>query len=329
MSDYKGKVESEILSYPLDTNVHDDLPGIFHYWSNKHLKEKYTQVIQADCRPCSFYALHFAEYAHALPHPRFLSIGCGDCALEIEVAQVLRRQGIGTFTFECLDLSVHQLAKAAKAISDRQLAQHFELVETDINSWKPSKAYDGVMAHHSLHHILELEKVFDSIRRCLAPHGAFISNDIIGRNGHMRWPEALEIVDSLWPLLPDRYKQNRQRPKFEAKYENWDCSKQTFEGVRSQDVLPLLVERFEFYKFLACSNLVNIFIDRDFGPNLDPANNEDRSFIDHLELLDRVLIDTGYLKPTIMFAVMGLDKVQPVVYRHWTPTFCIRDPKKP
>ncbi len=30
------------------------------------------------------------------------------------------------------------------------------------------------------------------------PHGRFIVSDMIGRNGHMRWPEALAIVQEFW-----------------------------------------------------------------------------------------------------------------------------------
>jgi len=34
----------------------------------------------------------------------------------------------------------------------------------------------------------------------------------------------------------------------------WDCSKQGFEGIRAQDILPLLVKKFSFRSFLGFGN---------------------------------------------------------------------------
>jgi hypothetical protein len=39
-----------------------------------------------------------------------------------------------------------------------------------------------------LHHVLNLEGLFGQIKSHLKEHGLFIISDIIGRNGHLRWP---------------------------------------------------------------------------------------------------------------------------------------------
>ena len=82
----------------------------------------------------------------------------------------------------------------------------------------------------------------------------------------MRWPEALGIVEAISANAPDRYKYNHQLKRYEERLDNWDCSEEGFEGVRAQDILPLLVKRFAFRKFLAFGNLTDLFIDRSFGP---------------------------------------------------------------
>src|SRR5947207_1805793 len=48
---------------------------------------------------------------------------------------------------------------------------------------------------------------------------------------------------------------------------------------------------------------------------------------DFLEYLNRLLIDLGYLKPTMIYGVMtrrNQNAPLPKCYRHWTPEFCIR-----
>ena len=46
--------------------------------------------------------------------------------------------------------------------------------------------YDAVIANQSLHHVTNLEGLFDAIRHSLHPTGVFVTSDMIGRNGHDR-----------------------------------------------------------------------------------------------------------------------------------------------
>jgi hypothetical protein len=61
-------------------------------------------------------------------------------------------------------------------------------------------------------------------------------------------------VELIWETLPDSKKYNHQLKRLEREFVNWDCAKEGFEGVRAQDILPLLVERFDFEKFMAFGN---------------------------------------------------------------------------
>jgi len=156
-----------------------------------------------------------------------------------------------------------------------------------------------------LHHLVALEPLFDHIASALPPHGRFVVSDMIGRNGHMRWPEALSIVDEYWAELPQSYRYDRQRFLQLDEFENWDCAKDGFEGIRAQDILPLLVERFSFDAFLAFANVIDPFVERSFGPNFSADREWDRAFIDRVHARDEKELSAGRIKPTHMFAVMG------------------------
>src|SRR5262249_53272145 len=176
----------------------------------------------------------------------FLSIGSGSADAEINIAQWLQKQGVRSFKFECLDINEELLERARRSAELHAVEDRFIFNSFDINAWRPQQKYHAVLALQSLHHVVNLEGLFESIRDALAEDGYFLSDDMIGRNGHQRWPEALKIVRSLWRELPDPFKFNQQLQRFEREYENWDCSKVGFEGVRSQDILPLLIRRFHF-----------------------------------------------------------------------------------
>ena len=321
---YQQKLEEQICQYREVENIHD-LPDIFHYWSNKHLRPRLLSVMGVETI-ADFYAVHFKTAIAESRNSALLSVGAGDCSVEIAVAKRLRALGVNDFTLTCLEVSPHLLERAEAAVAQDGLRGIVVPTRVDINRWRPSHQVAGVMANHSLHHFVELEQVFEGIKQCMADEaGVFVTNDMIGRNGHMRWPEALEIVESIWGFMPYKYKHNRQLERIEKTFVNWDCSNEGFEGVRVQDILPLLNKTFGFESFLGFGGIVDVFVDRAFGHNLDPVSESDRSFVDFVQLLNDRLIDGGIIKPTTMFAVMSKSlESEPKQWRHWGPRFSER-----
>ena len=155
---------------------------------------------------------------------------------------------------------------------------------------------------------------------------------MIGRNGHMRWPEAFILIQEFWKQLPKEYTYNHAYKRFEKAYINHDCSTRSFEGIRAQDILPLLINRFEFELFLPFANIVTLFIDRVFGHNFDPQKPFDTEFIDRVHAADEAAILSGKITPTQMYAVMHKNNnqralkttlIDPIL----TPEFCVRNTK--
>ncbi len=326
MSSYRDRIKEQIKQYAREVNIHE-LPDIFHYWSNKYLRPRFESVLGANDL-YSFYGNAIdAALGRKEGSSRILSVGSGDASNEIEIARKLIAMGARDFEFVCLELSPILLERSQEAIDAAGLGERFSLVECDINSWKPSQTYAAVMAHHSLHHVVELESLFDGIARSLTPNGVFITCDMIGRNGHMRWPEALNAVQHVWSTMPDQYKYNHQLKRLELVFDNWDCSAEGFEGIRAQDILGLAMERFAFERFLAYGNMIDIFGGRGFGHNYSAESEAHCRFIDHVHALDDLLISRGIIKPTQMGAIMRKSwQREPIVYRDWTPEHCWRDP---
>jgi SAM-dependent methyltransferase len=321
---YAQKLEQEVANYRDVANVHD-LPAIFHYWSNKYLLPK-LQALGVDGIE-AFFATHVGRLAAAHPGElRLLSVGAGNCDTEVRIADLLVERGLTRFAIECLDVNPQMLQRGRATAGAAGHAARFTFLETDLNGWKPQARYHAILANQSLHHFVELEALFDKIAQALHPTGYFLTSDMIDRNGHQRWPEAMTHVARLWTLLEDRHRYNHLLKRLEPTYENWDCSKEGFEGIRAQDILPLLEKRFHFEWFLAFANLIDVFTDRTFGHNFDVDNPRDRAFIDYVAGLDEELIEAGILSPTHMVAAMTLRprRGRPTLtYKHLTPSFCL------
>jgi len=323
--DYQSRVRAQIGQYAKPEGLLK-LPPIYHYWIAKHIRPRMRTVFDV-----SNVLLIYADSAVvAFRQPgasrRIVSLGAGECVHEISLIKKLLEMGETDFTIEALELSPVRSDRARANARREGLEKFLEINDGDLNSWVPARKYSTIIAKDTLHHIVGLEHLFDSIHEALEDEGLFVTTDMIGRNGHMRWPEALEIIQGIWKFIPDHYKTNHQLNRVEHEYVNWDCAKTGFEGIRTQDILPLLLERFSFRSFLGFGNLPDIFIERGFGHNLSVDNRHDTGFIDFLEQLNSLLIDLGHLKPTMMYAAMrrGPNALPTRCYRHWTPEFCAR-----
>ncbi|MGQ0651648.1 MAG: class I SAM-dependent methyltransferase, partial [Betaproteobacteria bacterium] len=130
-----------------------------------------------------------------------------------------------------------------------------------------------------------------------------------------------------WRELPPAHRYNVQLRRQEDEFLDWDCSADGFEGVRAQDILPLLLQRFHFELFVPFGNVIDPFIDRSFGPNFDRESERDRAFIDRVQAIDEQAMLEGCVKPTHMFAV--LRNPGPWPRRHpagLAPERCVRTP---
>jgi len=321
---YDARLAAETQIYKDVPDIHI-LPQIFHYWSDKYLRLMLEEYGIANFD--HFFAKYFCESAKACNEnaPVFISIGAGNCETEVRVAKLIRDNGYTDFVIECLEMNPSMLQRGREMAVREGVSQNLDFIEKDFNKWKASKCYTGVMANQSLHHVLNLEGLFDEIKQSLNPRGYFITHDMIDRNGHQRWPEALKEVHRFWKELPTEYRYNRQLNRHEELYDNWDCSIEGFEGVRAQDILPLLLDRFDFHLFIGFANVIDVFIDRGFGHNFNADQEWDRAFIDRLHAFDEQALKSGLLTPTHMAAVMATQPCPQNLYsRGLVPERCVR-----
>jgi SAM-dependent methyltransferase len=326
---YQARIAAEKGIYEDCLEVHN-LPAIFHYWSNRYVRPQ-LEAFGFSSPNGMFRKYLEAQYERGSNGTqRFVSLGSGNCDLEIELAGHLRAKGHADFTIDCLDLNPHMLERGRADAAKQGVRNHLEFAQADFNSWEPAREYDAVIANQALHHVLNLEGLFARIQSSLKPRGTFLISDIIGHNGHLRWPEALEIVYEFWRKLPPSYRFNQQLHRYEEVFEDWDCSGESFEGIRCQDILPLLLEQFHFQFFFGYANAILPFVDRSFGPNFDATADWDRSFIDQVHQRDAQGMMSGRIKPTQMLAVVAKNAGAPLVFHEpLTPEFCVRSTQAP
>jgi hypothetical protein len=128
-SAYQNSLAEEKKIYENCRDVHN-LPPIFHYWSNRHLLPKLQRF--GFTSPAGMFArqlgLSCASGLASRPSRarRFLSLGAGNCDLEIELAQSLK----GDFTLDCLDLNPTMLERGERAAEVAGLSSNLKFIVT-------------------------------------------------------------------------------------------------------------------------------------------------------------------------------------------------------
>ncbi|MHB2208475.1 hypothetical protein [Methylobacterium sp. CM6257] len=328
-AEYQRQVQAQIDQHA-DTPIHL-MPPIAD-WLNGTILEPRLEHVTGARGVYEIYAREFAAAAQRTGIEEIVSLGAGDGAVEIQVAKLARDLDLYPFRIRCLELSP-VLAERGKAEIERaDLGAKVGIEIADLNAPLSLRApVAGFMAHHSLHHMVRLEELFDGVLQHMHPEGTFVTFDMIGRNGHMRWPEILGPLRQLWPQLPERLRYDRSQQRDDLWFNDWDCSIEGFEGVRAQDILPLLMERFQFEKFFAWGGLTDIFIDRRFGFNLQPSEVSDAQFVLALQAAEDRLLEAAVIRPTQMMAVMRATTSKtcpsaPRCFGQRTPERMVRDP---
>jgi 2-polyprenyl-3-methyl-5-hydroxy-6-metoxy-1,4-benzoquinol methylase len=298
---YRLRAMVEKVIYNRTPVIHD-LPEIFHYWSNRYLRPKFEAL--GFSSPEDFMVKELARLAGQKNEPlRCISLGAGRCELELSLVSQLLTLG-HTLKFTCTDINKALLEVGKENALAAGVSEQMDFAVTDVNRLDELGTYDAIIAMQCLHHFVELERVLDAVYSALSDDGLFLTGDVIGRNGHQIWPEALEALQVFWRAMPERLRVDCKSGRVHEEYDNFNYADVGFEGIRAQDILPLLVERFEFEVFAPSACIIIPFVDRRFGPNFDTESESDRALIDAIALADEELINSGRIKPTQLVAAM-------------------------
>jgi len=161
--------------------------------------------------------------------------------------------------------------------------------------------YDAVFANDVLHHITNLEGLYERVRDSLAPGGRLIFSEYVGPNRFQFSDERMDLVKRYFRLLPDRLRYDpfqglllRRRTRPDAAYvEQQDPT----EAVRSEDVLPLARRYFRAdAEYPYGGSLLNPLLS-EIIVNFDEENPEDTRLLEILCGAEDRLIRAGHLEP--------------------------------
>ncbi|MFI4959354.1 MAG: class I SAM-dependent methyltransferase [Lysobacterales bacterium] len=280
----------------------ETLPPIFGYWSSRFLAPD-AHRLGIDS-PEAFYFSRILQHASNGGMPlRVLSVGAGACDMEVGLAEQLKAAGVHVH-ITCLDFNPALMRRAATTAQARQVSALMAFEARDCNLPFRLPPQDVIIVNQFFHHVTELETFCRSLRESLAPAGMLLSSDIIGRNGHLLWPDVETEVQQIWAELPAAKRHDRHFNAMQTRYRPINHAAYSNEGVRAQDIVGCLLVEFDFELFFSFGAAIVPFIERRIGFNFDPQQADDQALIDRIHALDAAALSRGRYPAANMIAAM-------------------------
>lgn len=280
----------------------ETLPPIFGYWSSRFLAPD-AHRLGIDS-PKAFFLNRILKSASNGSAPvRVLSAGAGACNMEVALAEQLKATGVQVH-ITCIDFNPTLMHRAAATAQTRQVSALMTFDARDCNLPFELPPQDVIIVNQFFHHVTALETFCRSLRDSLAPQGTLLSSDIIGRNGHLLWPDVEAEVQRVWAELPAAKRHDRHFNAIQTRYRPIDHAAYSNEGVRAQDIVGCLLAEFDFELFFSFGAAIVPFIERRIGFNFDPMQADDQTLIDRIHALDAAALSTGRYPAANMIAAL-------------------------
>ena len=299
--DYNRRMKNEILQWEKEFKgrMYGQAPPI---WSK--VEERFADAIKAATGVRNLYE-YVARHVKGKKYVDVLGLGSGACGNELDgIAPCLKQQSC-QMDLACIDINENILEQAAveaskRGINFRKIVQDINQIELEPNS------YDVVVAYSALHHFVELDHIASVINSALREDGIFVTVDVPTRNGYLMWDETYEVVSAIFKVLPPKFKiahSGYPEPTYVDQYENKDYSKDSFECINSEDIIPALRAHLREIHFVPALAFARRFFDGIFGYNYNLEEALDHAIFEYIMSLDNYYIQEKILKPECFFGV--------------------------
>jgi len=220
---------------------------------------------------------------------KVLSLGSGFCGPDLDLARAFHVP----YEITCVDINPKLFAGARECAERENLQVRFE--QGDLNFITlPPDSYHLVFAHAILHHVINIERLFDQIVQTLKPGGVCHFVEVGGENRVLISKYAQNFANTLLRLLPRDL----------AKDAKMDIGAEGgMEGIRQERLLPLIEQSFQtifevrhgaFMRFACHATPVGL---------LNPEVPREKQWLDFLIDADRSAVKRGILPPLEIWGV--------------------------
>jgi SAM-dependent methyltransferase len=231
-----------------------------------------------------------------------LSLGCTEGNPTIE----MRLVESGMFNnIKVMDVALGLLEKQ-KAVAVGRNLHHIEYIRQDLNKVNlEENVYNFIWAIGTIHHVENLEFLFDQVNQALAEKGLFAMREYIGPNRMQFTNEQLSLVNEILSILPEKYRKSHygSLKRTMQKIAEEDLIRMDpSESIRSQEIMGIIQQKLEIIKVSYTGGTILHPLLDSIASNFE--GDEDRNAVLKLLILfEKTLIDKGIFPSDYVFCM--------------------------
>ncbi len=232
-----------------------------------------------------------------------LSIGCGSGTLERQC----RKMGFCD-AMDGIDLAAGAIEEAKKLAKEEKITGINYQVQNIEKIDLPTNKYDVVFASSAIHHVKNLESLFEKIKTSLKPGCFFIMLEYVGPSQFQFSQKAVDIINEILAILPQFYKKLSSNPAktkelFTIVSRDYMNANDPSEAIRSDEITPILSKYFTIVEKKDYGGTILHMLLQDIVSNFLDASYKDKTILRLLILFENILIKEKVLNSDFCFIV--------------------------
>jgi 2-polyprenyl-3-methyl-5-hydroxy-6-metoxy-1,4-benzoquinol methylase len=239
----------------------------------------------------------FKDRFFASPASLCLSLGCGFGGFERLAVSL----GISE-RLDANDLSSGAIDAATKNAESAGLADRLNYRVANLDSISlPQRSYDAIFALSCVHHVQNLEHLFEQCRRTLKPDGLLFLDEYIGPTRFQTAPAVTAIINRELRSLPVQYRRSlihhdgRIIDSYEPAPIEVFLQNDPSEAIRSADIVPLLKQYFDIVEYRPYGGAIQHMLLSGITGNFDPNKDEDNERLNRYARLEEEMERDGLI----------------------------------
>ena len=266
-----------------------------HHWLEHPVTASYVNLrVSGDAS--TIVSQYWQQKYLTTPAEIALSLGCGFGNFE----RFTLSAGLAA-RMEAVDISPAAVEKAERYAADAGLSDRVSYSVKDLDRDSlPVDRYNAIFGIASVHHVRELERLFEQCRKALKKDGLLFLDEYIGPSQFQLKSPAVNLIRDLRRILPERYRKNIYLGGLaQDSYENpplsWFDENDPSESIRSADIMEVLGNEFEIIDFRPYGGAILHMLLAGSAGNFDPAVEADAALLKVIALMEERLEDAGIL----------------------------------
>jgi SAM-dependent methyltransferase len=218
-----------------------------------------------------------------------LSLGCGNGDLE----RAALKMGIAK-RFHAGDISPDAIERARLAAANDGLGDCIEYSVTDLNTATlPKNTYDLVIGMQSVHHVFQLERLFQQVRDSMRPGALFYLDEYIGPIRFQTSDAMTKLINDIRAILPTRLKMDLLMQKgwiwetyTPSPIEHFEATDPS-EAIRSSEIVPLLKLYFDIVEYRPYGGQLLHMLLTGITGNFEEGNESDQALLKLFALMEQ------------------------------------------